>query len=314
MNPKITYLKSSYESFRGRDVNDLYKHYVQKREKALLDSIAAATAINGIFFSDYIDYDKITPEMADAFQTSFPNLELSDLSKMSEDQLEGIISNWKGKLFEFNVRDNLNAGEMVGDIQLEEGQFAVVADSLNQPGWDLQILNTDGTIARDLQAKATDSLSYINEAFEKYPDIDIISTSEVAGLNDNLLNSDISNADITNSLVDPMKSLFDSPVENFLEDVFPMLPVLIITTTEGRKCIMGKQTAMEGLQSGIKRGTRSAASMGLGALLAWMDFGVFSIGGTFALNYFWSRHEDSNEALKILGKKERELRLLAAKY
>ncbi|MBI6115966.1 hypothetical protein [Salegentibacter maritimus] len=314
MNPKITYLKATYDSHWNANPKDLYNHYIKKKEKALLDSIAAATAINAIFFSDYIDYNKITPEMADAFQTSFPNLELNDLIAMSGDQLDGIISNWKGKLFEFNVRDKLNSGELVGDIQLEEGQYAVVSDSLTQPGWDLQILNADGSIAQELQAKATDSLSYINEAFEKYPDIDIISTSEVADLNGSLLNSDISNEDITSSLIDPVKSLFDSPIENFLETIFPALPVLIITGTEGRKYLMGRQSAAEGLQSGIKRGTRSAAAMSVGALLAWMDFGIFSIGGTFALNYFWGRNDDEKEAIKILAKQEKDLRLIAAKY
>lgn len=314
MNPHITFLKSSYEACRDIDVKNLYTHYIKEREKALLDSIAAATALNGIFFSDYIDYSKITPEMEEAFSTSFPNLEISDLENLNTDQLNGIISNWKGKLFEFNVRDKLNDGELVGSIQLEEGQYAEVADSLSQPGWDLQILNADGSVAHELQAKATDSLSYINEAFEKYPDIDIVSTSEVASMNDALINSDISNTDITDSLISPVQSLFDTPMGNFMEEVLPILPVLIITTTEGRKCIMGKQTAMEGFEGGLKRGTRTAATMGVGALLAWMDFGIFSIGGTFALNYVWSRSEDNEKASSILESQNIDLKKLALKY
>ncbi|WP_282018174.1 hypothetical protein [Salegentibacter mishustinae] len=314
MNPKIINLKATYDSYRNTDVKNLYEHYIKKREKALLDSIVAATAINGIFFTDYIDFKQITPEMEEAFHTSFPNLSLTDLTSMDSAQLDGIISNWKGKLFELNVRDKLNAGEVVGDIHLEEGQYAIVSDNLTQPGWDLQILNADGTVAQEIQAKATDSLSYINEAFEKYPDIDIISTSEVADLNGSLLNSDISNEDLTESLIGPVHSLYDTPIENFLEEVFPALPVLIITATEGRKCIMGRQSAMQGLQSGVKRGTRSAASMGAGAILAWLDFGIFSIGGTFALNYGWSRYEDSKEAADILNKKSVELKKLALKY
>lgn len=314
MNSKLSKLKADYRANQNFDAKQLYQHYVKKREKALMDSIAAATAVNSIFYADYIDYENITPEMQEAFQVSFPQLDLSDLENMDLTQLGGIISNWKGKLFEFNVRDKLNSGELVGDIQLEEGQHAVIADSLTQPGWDLQILNADGSIAQELQAKATDSLGYINDAFEKYPDVDIISTSEVAELNNNLINGDISNEDLSNSLIDPVKSLFDNPAENFMEAVFPALPVLIIAGTEGRKYILGKQTAMQGLQSGAKRGTRSATSMGVGALLAWMDFGVFSIGGTFALNYFWSRREDEKEAVTILTKKEKELKLIASKY
>lgn len=314
MNPQTTFLKSTYDSYRNTDIKSLYDHYIKQREKALLDSIAAATAVNAIFYADYIDYDIITPQMEDAFSMSFPQLELSDLEKMDTAQLNGIISNWKGKLFEINIRDKLNAGELVGEIQLEEGQYAVVAESLTQTGWDLQILNADGSVAQELQAKATDSLSYINEAFEKYPDIDIVSTSEVAAFNNNLIDSNYSNEDLTNSVIDPVKSLFDTSTENFMETVFPVLPVLIIAGTEGRKCFLGKQTALEGLQTGVKRGTKTATAMGAGALLAWMDFGIFSIGGTFAVNYLWSRSEDEKEASEILEKKQNDLRLISAQY
>ncbi len=314
MNPHITFLKATYDSYRNTDIKGLYNHYIKQREKALLDSITAATAVYAIFYADYIDYDSITPQMEEAFRMSFPQLELSALENMDISQLNGIISNWKGKLFEFNVRDKLNAGELVGEIQLEEGQYAVVADSLTQTGWDLQILNADGSVANELQAKATDSLSYINEAFEKYPDIDIVSTSEVAELNGNLLNSEISNEEITNSLFGPIKTLFDTPTEDFLENVLPGLPFLIIATTEGHKYFLDKQTANDLLQNSLKRSTRSATSIGVGAVLAWMDFGILSIGGTFAVNYFWSRSEDEKEASQILEKKQNDLRLIAAQY
>ena len=50
----------------------------------------------------------------------------------------------------------------------------------SQPGWDIQILNADGTVDQVLQAKATESVSYVKEALEKYPDIEIVTTEEVA--------------------------------------------------------------------------------------------------------------------------------------
>ena len=92
---------------------------------------------------------------------------------------KGFLSAWKGKYFEVLVRDELNAGEWVGDIHLEPGQTALLAESAIQPGWDLQIINSDGSVAQELQLKATESLSYVKEALERYPDIGVLTTDEV---------------------------------------------------------------------------------------------------------------------------------------
>lgn len=314
MSSHIKAIKSNYESADWKDVRELYAKYLRKREKPLMDSISSAMAVNSILISDQIDYSKITPDMEIAFHQTFPNMKIDDLEGMNSEQLTGVISNWKGKLFELNVRDKLNAGEYVGNIQLEEGQMAVVAESLNQPGWDLQILNEDGSVAQELQAKATDSLGYINEAFEKYPDIDIISTEEIAEVNSSLLNSNLTNEELTESIMQPMQSLFDTTLENFLESFFPALPVMIIAGSEGRNYILGKQSALQGFENILKRGTRSAASIGFGAILAWFDFGLLSLGGTFGLNYIWGRYDDNKEATKNLIEQDKKLRLLAANY
>lgn len=55
----------------------------------------------------------------------------------------------------------------MGDIHLEPGQVAALAESATQPGWDLQILNADGTVAGELQLKATDSLSKEKSKYEE---------------------------------------------------------------------------------------------------------------------------------------------------
>src|SRR5690606_11633117 len=200
---EIEILKTKYKTYKNSSIIDLYKHYIAKRENTLVDSISGALALNAIFLSDQIDYESITPQMEEAFSLGFPNMEISDLATMSSEHLNGVISNWKGKLFEIDVRDKLNNGEIVGDIFLENGQTAFIADKINQPGWDLQILNSDGTIANELQLKATDSLSYVNQAFERYPDIDIISTNEIALFNNKLINSGISNSEVEASITEP---------------------------------------------------------------------------------------------------------------
>lgn len=276
---EIEILKTKYQDYKNNySLTDLYRHYIVKRESALMDSITGALALNAIFLSDRIDYESITPQMEEAFSLSFPALEISDLSDMTSEQLNGVVGNWKGKLFEIDVRDKLNSGEIVGDVFLENGQYAVIADKINQPGWDLQILNSDGTIANEIQLKATESLSYVNQAFEKYPDIDIVSTSEIAALNDRLINSDISNSEIQTSITEPIQNLFDTTTENIIESVLPGLPFLIIAGTEGRKYFIGKQSFKESFSKSFDRGIKTGVSIGVGSLAMYLtDSGLFSI-------------------------------------
>lgn len=314
MNSKILKLQDKYSSYQKVDIKNIYNYYLKQREKALLDSIIAASAVHGIFLADAIDYDAVTPQMEEAFKLSFPGKELSDLDSISIPELNGIISNWKGKVFELNIRDRLNSGEIIGDIQLQEGQYAVIADSPTQPGWDLQILNEDGSIATELQAKATDSLSYINSAFEKYPDIGIISTTEVAELDSSLINGGLSNEDLTTSISTPLENLFDTTAENIMESILPGLPLLIITVSEGRHVFMGKKSANDALRNGLTRTARSAVSMGIGGILFWLDAGILSLPTTFGVNYLWNRQIDNKEAVKILERENENLILLSQSY
>src|SRR5690606_24648831 len=275
-------------------------------------------ALNAIFLSDQIDYESITPQMEEAFSLGFPNMEISDLATMSSEHLNGVISNWKGKLFEIDVRDKLNNGEIVGDIFLENGQTAFIADKINQPGWDLQILNSDGTIANELQLKATDSLSYVNQAFERYPDIDIISTNEIALFNNKLINSGISNSEVEASITEPMQNLFDTATENVVESILPILPFLIIAGTEGRKYFIGRQKFDESISKVFDRGIKTGVSLGVGSLAMYLtDSGLFSIPATiltrigFEIQKIRKANFDLADSFKIENKK---LALLLDKY
>lgn len=279
---RIEYLKEKYSSYKNGSISDLYKTYVSKKEAALIDSITAALAINAIFQADKINFNAITPQMEKAFHLSFPNLELEHLTEMTESQLVGISQGWKGKLFELEVMDKLNLGENVGGIYLESGQYAELANISNQPGWDLQILNADGTVANELQLKATDSLGYINEAFAKYPDIDIISTSEVATqIGNQLIDSGITNEELMDSIIEPLSEVFDSSTEHILGTIFPGLPFLIITGMEGRKWIIGKQTYDQGFEKILERSIKTGVSLGVGSLAFFLtDMGIISIPAT----------------------------------
>lgn len=59
------------------------------------------------------------------------------------------------------------------------GYTAVLANKATQPGWDFQIKGPDGQVIQQIQLKATDSVDYVKHALERYPGIDVVSTSEV---------------------------------------------------------------------------------------------------------------------------------------
>jgi hypothetical protein len=306
-------LKNKYRGQGQDNIGNLYKYYASRKADTLVDAMAAAIGVSALAANGAINLDSITPAMEEAFKSSFPNKAIADLADMNTEQLQGVISNWKGKLFEINVRDKLNHGDIVGDVSLGEGQFAELAESLNQPGWDLRIFNADGSVADFLQLKATNSMSYINEALTKYPDIDILATSEVAELSENLLNSNISNDELTAPLI----NILDSN-ESVVDFILPGLPFLIIAASEGRKVFV-KKTDLDSAVSNIgSRATKTGLAMGMG----WLAFDFTGIGwlglGTSALARLWfgylERDEKIIKIIPIVANKNQELLLLKASY
>ena len=159
-----------------------------RRNLTVLD-IAAAASSPALFAKGVEDLD---PRLQQAILDTNPSITQTRLFELDGNELQGAINAAKGKYFEYLVVDRLNTGEQVGDVILPTGYKAELAQSMTQPGWDLQIIGPDGGIAEYLQLKATDSVSYIKETLERYPDFQILATSEVARAAD-VLDSDINN-------------------------------------------------------------------------------------------------------------------------
>ena len=122
----------------------------------------------------------MSPEVERAFDLAYPGLAQTEsfadaVSRMSSDELTGLVSGVKGKLFEVELVDHLNSGG------LPDGFHAAMAESATQPGWDIQITDANGQVSELLQAKATESASYVQEALQRYPNIDVTTTTEVHG-------------------------------------------------------------------------------------------------------------------------------------
>ncbi|MFC4025219.1 hypothetical protein ACFOUV_15595 [Oceanobacillus longus] len=294
-------------------ITSLYKRYIKEREQLLLEIAASVVALDGITdLMQGVHYERITPQMEESFTLAFPNKELSDLEGMDGEALVGLLTAWKGKYFEVMVRDELNSGEAIGDIQLENGQTAVLADSPTQPGWDLQIVNGNGVVDEDFQLKATESLSYVKSAIAENPNIDVIATDEVFENPDKVVEqmhaSGISDADL--------ESYIENPVMNNVSDyIFPFSSFVIITLSEGRKLMMGKQSLNYAISNSFEKMVKSGISLGAGTLAFLLtDMGVVSIPTTIATRLGIDRYQLMDKVNKKMDEKRKEIKKLKQVY
>lgn len=170
----------SQEAIGREAFDELVKRFNEGRNQTYIEAAACSAAVMGLRLGEGFDPSDLSPELLEAFQLAFPNLDIADVSKYSGEQLEGLLQPWKGKLFEISVRDRLNNGEWVGDYHLDAGQYSELAKSATQPGWDLQISNPDGSVADLIQLKATNYIGYVEAARDRYPEYDVLSTAELA--------------------------------------------------------------------------------------------------------------------------------------
>jgi len=173
------------------------------RRSTTVDSIV----LGGETLATLLAAGMISDEIINAYEAAYPDLSDSisfedKVRDLDDEALTGFISGVKGKLFEQKYVEYLNNGN------LPDGYAAVLAESATQPGWDIAIEGENGEIASVLQAKATDSVSYVQDALEKYPNIDVVTTDEVyshlvmSGISENITNGSISNADLVDALGD----------------------------------------------------------------------------------------------------------------
>ena len=193
---ELTKLKNNIENQGGyyRELN---------RKSTTLDSIV----LGGETLATLLSSGTISDEVINAYEAAYPDLSnlisfKDKVLELDKESLIGFISGVKGKLFEQKYVDYLN------NDNLPDGYAAVLAESATQTGWDIVILGSNGEIASLLQAKATNSVSYVQDALEKYPNIDVVTTDEVyshlvmSGISENITSSSISNADLVDTLND----------------------------------------------------------------------------------------------------------------
>lgn len=258
--PKLDQLSRHYGNVGDRPAGerfyDAFQRYLKANRESLFDLTLTAASAEVVAGQNIADLD---PHLIDAIHITNPSLADEHFFELTGGELQGAVNTAKGKYFEYLVADRLNAGKQVGPILLPEGYHAVLADSLNQPGWDMQIIGPDGAAADYLQLKATDSAGYIQEALHRYPDIEILATHEVAhsGL---VLDSGITESDLHDHVSSAIDVMDDSVTERFLDYFSPLSPLVAIATWEGYKVSVGQQSLAEGSAS-LQRNSPEQQSM-----------------------------------------------------
>ncbi|ABM04399.1 hypothetical protein Ping_2688 [Psychromonas ingrahamii 37] len=257
---------------------DAFKRTIVCKKQSLIDlSVVAANLSPQIFWND----DVIDPLVLKAINDTNPNFSPDLLSNYSDEQMMGILNSTKGKYFEYLVEDKLNAGATVGDVALPKGYSAEVASNITQPGWDLQILDQNGNVADYLQLKATNSISYIHDTLERYPDITILGTSEIANQTNGLiLDSNINEQELTEQLSNVINDMDSSITDDFLEAFNPLLPLVFILSTEGYRVYVGKGSTENLYESAKYRVERALISSGVGAIVYSLGGGWLSLAST----------------------------------
>lgn len=225
---KIDELRRQSDEYR-----ELHGMLKKKSDKEmLLDSLG----ISFVYLDDYVLIKEFPDEVQSAYEAAFPHVAArQSLSEMvngrSDAEVTGIMNVIKGKLFEQRYVEYLNDGN------LPDGYEAVLAGSPTNPGWDIAILDSSGNVDGLLQAKATESLDYVQSALERYPDITIVTTEEVYGhlamhgIAGNVVDSGISNEELTLLI----ESSIGSGQELSVNFGPPIIPALIIGYSVYRK-------------------------------------------------------------------------------
>lgn len=278
-------------------LKQLYAKFIKNREQSILDATASGAVLHSLLTAGQFDPDTLSPQAEEAFHLAYPYLNIEDVTNYSAEQLAGLISGWKGKLFEVEVRDRLNEGEWVGDLHLADGQYAELATSATQPGWDLAINNSDGVAIDQIQLKATESLSYVKSALEKYPDINILTTSEIISPDSMVSVSDISDEYITNAIADPIS---DSLSDSLLDTLLPGLPLAIIAMTEGYGVLTKKRNSERAVERAVSRAGKGILAGLVGWGLSAMVGDATGLAGAFVVRMALGGESDEPKPVVVI--------------
>lgn len=164
------------------------------------------------------------------------------LSSMDERALRGLASNVKGIYHElqFVRRENLDG----------DGITARLHPETNHPGADV-VLSRDGKDFAELQLKATDNSALVDRHMERYPDIPVAATEDVASSMPGVQSSGFSDALLESDVREALGDVSDQAQAAQVEEA-TVVSGLLAATIHAADVLAGKATAREATSRALR--------------------------------------------------------------
>lgn len=305
----LSSLLSRYRQYSSDSIDplgDLISRYRQYKNTRMLDLASVAISLG----AQPDSVSEIDPLALRALHETNPSFDPEQVGSYSSQEWMGIVNSAKGKYFEHLVAKELNSGGTVGDLSLPEGYSVRLAESMTQPGWDLEIVDNHGQTAELLQLKATTSIGYIRDTLDRYPNIEILTTHEVAhglGANDMVIDSNMSESDLESAISDAAGS-DHGYLNDFWDHFHPLMPLLVIAATQGYQVVINKQQIRGAIEVAKARAARGVVSSAAGAAIkmasgSWLA----SVLGAITVGMAFDRSQNIDELISALKQRNRLL-------
>jgi hypothetical protein len=220
--------------------------------------------IGGVFYAlltrTAVDDSVESALVLDALRRSTASMDGTSESELSDyldgydaDQLKGIANNVKGIYHEVLWVRQYN--------DTHEDTYAALFGATNHAGADIEI-KFSGTdeVVDTIQLKATDSVAYVKEHLERYPDIDVLVTNETAERMSGVYSSGIDNVQITGQVNHDLEAIAANTVGDRVLNSAE-LSAAISAGYELISMLNGKKDFPQAVSDTVKRiGTASAAT------------------------------------------------------
>lgn len=190
----------------------------------------------------------------------------NELHNASYEELSEYVKKLDPESLQNNVKGIYHELRFARDMNENSDEYIVeLFEATNHPGADVKIINTITGDVKEIQLKATEYLTYIKKHNEKYQDIEVFATSEVAELDEGITSTNISNKEITNDTSDVLETLDDYSNSTVASS---MSVAAMVTLAKNAKVLLrkGKMTQKE-REKMTKDGLVAAGVAGITSLL-----------------------------------------------
>ena len=176
----------------------------------------------------------------------------SYIQGMEPSQITGLSNNIKGIYHEliFQNRENNDGDQYVVEV----------FEATNHAGSDVCIINTLTGDVKEVQLKATKYASYIREHNEKYEDIAVFATEEVASIDDEITSSGFSNAELNEDVATVFDGLNDYDDPSAFTSI--SIAAMVTLARNSRVLLRGSSISQQEKEKLVKDGTIAASVAG----------------------------------------------------